>query len=204
MAGSTVATPGPAQADEVGATPAFQTSNPALRALAMFENLLIAALLAATVGTILGQVFFRYALDKPLSWSTEIATDLLVYVAFVGFAIGVRDNAHVALRLLEGRLGLRPRRWLRIGELLVLGTVLTCIGVGGAIYAHEQSDVVSPIGVPLWAAFLALPIGAALGDIHVVVEIVALLRGAEPPGRPGVEPDDAGTADPATPPGGDR
>jgi TRAP-type C4-dicarboxylate transport system permease small subunit len=46
----------------------------------------------------------------------------------------------------------------------------------------EQSDVVSPVGIPLWAAFLPLPLGAVLGSVHLIVEIVALLRGAELPG----------------------
>src|SRR4051812_25896743 len=106
-------------------------------------------LLAGTVLVILAQVFFRYALEQPLSWSNEVATDLLVYIAFVGFAIGVRDNAHVALHLFERRIGVRTRRWLRAGELLMLGAVLAGIGIGGAGYLWEQRDVVSPAGIPL-------------------------------------------------------
>lgn len=164
--------------NEHGATPAFQRSNGALKALALFENVLMLVLLAGTVLVLLAQVFFRYALEKPLSWSNEAATDLLVYVAFIGFAIGIRDNAHVALNLFERRLGARPRRWLRIGELVVLGVVLSCVGIGGALYLYEQRDVVSPVGIPLWAAFLPLPVGALLGMVHIVVEVVALLRGA--------------------------
>lgn len=157
------------------------TTHPALRVLAGAENALIALLLAATVATILVQVFYRYALDRPLSWSNEIATDLLVYVAFVGLAIGVRDNAHVAMRLFEHRLGARSRRALRAAELAVLGTVLACIGAGGAAYAYEQRDVVSPIGLPLWVAFAALPLGGGLGALHALIEIVALFRGADLP-----------------------
>ncbi len=60
----------------------------------------------------------------------------------------------------------------------MLGTVLACIGIGGAAYAYEQRDVVSPIGLPLWVAFAALPLGGGLGALHAVVEIVALFRGA--------------------------
>lgn len=161
-----------------------------LRWLAAAENTLMVLLLAATVLIILAQVFFRYLLDQPLSWSNEAATDLLVYVAFVGFAIGVRDNAHVALNLFEARLSVRPRRILRIGELLILGGVLVCVGIGGVAYMIEQHDVVSPVGIPLWAAFLPLPLGAVLGSVHLVVEIVALLRGAEPPGLPDAVDDD--------------
>lgn len=175
---------------EHGTTPSFQRSNAALRALAGFENALMFIVLAGTVVVILAQIFYRYALEQPLSWSNEAATDLLVYVAFVGFAIGIRDNAHVALNLFETRLGLLPRRVLRIGELVTLGAVLVCIGIGGAAYMIEQSDVVSPVGIPLWAAFLPLPLGAVLGSVHLIVEIVALLRGAELPGLRDTIPED--------------
>ncbi|MFI5915926.1 TRAP transporter small permease [Dactylosporangium sp. NPDC051541] len=151
------------------------------KVLRVVENALIFALLAGTVLVILAQVFFRYALEQPLSWSNEVATDLLVYIAFVGFAIGIRDNAHVALHLFERRIGARTRRWLRVAELLVLGVVLACIGIGGAMYLWEQRDVVSPVGIPLWAAFLPLPLGAVLGLIHIVTHIVDLARGADVP-----------------------
>ncbi len=182
-----------------------RTAHPVLRALAVGENALIAVLLAGTALTILAQIFFRYVLSQSLSWSTEVATDLLIYITFVGFAIGVRDNAHVALHLFENRLGTRARRVLRIVELLILGAVLAAIGAGGAVYAYEQRDVVSPAGVPLWTVFLALPLGGALSLVHVVVEIVALLRGAEAPGLAATvpeEPPEAGVPAPAVPGGG--
>jgi TRAP-type C4-dicarboxylate transport system permease small subunit len=157
-------------------------THPVLHALAVVENALVAVLLTGTALTILAQIFFRYVFAQSLSWSTEVATDLLMYIAFVGFAIGVRDNAHVALHLFESRLGTRARRVLRVAELVILGGVLAAVGVGGAGYAYEQRDVVSPAGIPLWAVFLALPLGAALSVVHVVVEVVALLRGAQAPG----------------------
>jgi TRAP-type C4-dicarboxylate transport system permease small subunit len=156
-----------------------------LRILAEFENLLITLLLIATVLTILAQVFYRYALNQPLSWSNEIATDLLVYLAFVGFAIGVRDNAHVTLHLFDQRLAAGVQRWMRVGELVVLGAVLAGIGWGGARYAAEQNDVHSPIGLPLWVTFAALPLGGLLGLVHVIVEIVTTVGGpGAEPGRP--------------------
>jgi TRAP-type C4-dicarboxylate transport system permease small subunit len=157
-------------------------THPLLRALALAENALITVLLAGTALVLLAQVFFRYALSRPLSWSTEVATDLLAYIALVGFAIGVRDNAHVALDVLESRLGAQARRWLRVAELLVLTAVLVALGVGAIWFAQEQSTEVSPAGIPLWWVIAALPLGCGLGSLHALVEIVALLRGAEAPG----------------------
>jgi TRAP-type transport system small permease protein len=144
-----------------------------VRFLRVAENIVIGVLLAATVLTILAQVFFRYALSQPLSWSTEVATGLLLYIAFIGFAIGVRDNAHVALNLFERRLGDRGRRAVRIIELVALGGVLLALGIGTVQYMAEQSDVTTPAGLPLWTILLAIPLGAALGILHAVVQIVS-------------------------------
>ena len=201
-AGDAPAEPAAGPGERPAAEPGERRPGPALRVLAVAENVLVAVLLVATVLTILAQVLFRYALDRPLSWSTEVATDLLLYIAFVGFAIGVRDNAHVALHLFENRLGVRSRRVLRIVELAILGAVIGAIGYGGAVYGYEQRAEVSPSDIPLWTVFMALPLGGALSLVHVVVEIVALLRGAPAPGlaREVPEPGDAVPA-PAVPGG---
>jgi TRAP-type C4-dicarboxylate transport system permease small subunit len=150
-----------------------------LRAVAAAENVLIGLLLVAIVLVILAQVFFRYVLSQPLSWSIEVATGLLVYIAFIGFAIGVRDNAHVSLNLFERRLGPAARRVVRVVELLALTLVIGAVGVGAIAYLHEQSDVTTPAGLKLWWILLAMPIGAALGCFHAIAGIVAALRGAE-------------------------
>src|SRR4051812_46506295 len=151
-----------------------------MRILRTVENVLVGLLLVATVLTILAQVFFRYVLAQPLSWSTEVATGLLLYIAFIGFAIGVRDNAHVALNLFERRLGPRGRRAARILELVALGAVLLVIGIGAVLYMGEQRDVTTSAGLPLWTILLAIPLGAALGCVHAIAKIAAVRRGAEP------------------------
>ena len=169
-----------------GQTPAHQRSGAFLSAVAATENIVILVLLSSTVLTILAQVLFRRFLDQSLSWSTEVATSLLVYIAFVGFAIGVRDNVHVAMRAFEDRFTPSVQRGLRIVELLVMGTVVAAIGIGGGIYAYQQRDVVTPAGLPLWWSFVALPLGCALGCLHVLVELAAVWRGTAGPALPQV------------------
>ena len=169
-----------------GQTPAHQRSGAVLRSVAAAENVGIFLLLTATVLTILAQVLFRRFLDQPLSWSTEVATSLLVYVAFVGFAIGVRDNVHVAMRAFEDRFTPAVQRGLRVVELLVMGIVVAAIGIGGGTYAYEQRDVITPAGLPLWWSFFALPLGCALGCLHVLVELSAVVRGTADPELPQV------------------
>ncbi len=44
------------------------------------------------------QVVSRYIFDSPLGWTEEIARYLLVIVSFLGAAIGLRRNTHIAFR----------------------------------------------------------------------------------------------------------
>jgi TRAP-type C4-dicarboxylate transport system permease small subunit len=163
----------PARAESDPGEPTPFRRGPVLNGIALAENILIGLLLVGVVLVILTQVFFRYALDRPLSWSTEVATGIMLYVAFVGFAIGVRDNAHVTLNLFERRLTKRGRRIVRIVELVFLGGVLLALGIGTIQYISEQSDVTTPAGIPLWTILLAIPIGSVLGVLHAIVEIIS-------------------------------
>ena len=43
------------------------------------------------------QVFTRYALRNPLFWTTEVSCFMLVYMIFLGAAVALRRNEHVAL-----------------------------------------------------------------------------------------------------------
>jgi len=78
-------------------------------------------LLATIVAVTSMQVFLRYALDAPTSWSEELALLLLIWFGMIAIAIAVRRHGHIAITVLHDRLPPGAARAVSyLAELLVL------------------------------------------------------------------------------------
>ena len=66
----------------------------------------------AMLGAVFFGVVFRF-LNRPLAWSDELSTYLLVWVGFVGWIIAGNRGSHIRVRVLLDRL---PRRAARLGR----------------------------------------------------------------------------------------
>ncbi|UCC99194.1 MAG: TRAP transporter small permease [Phycisphaerales bacterium] len=78
-------------------------------------------------------VFCRFVLLFSLSWVDEVAQILLVWLTFLGAAIGIRERAHYTFEYLAGRLSGRLRRYL-----LLLSHTLTTMAIGLLLYWSSQ------------------------------------------------------------------
>lgn len=68
--------------------------------LTWFLNTLMVVLMTLMVAFIVAQVFFRYVLLKPLSWSEELAGYLFSGVFFFGAVLLYRESRHINMSLL--------------------------------------------------------------------------------------------------------
>lgn len=136
--------------------------------LATVENVAMAAALCGMVGVVLLQIVSRLVLGDALSWSTEVATDLLLWSALLGFAVGVRERGHVALTILEDRLSGLPLYAIRVAQLVVFAFLLGALTYGGIVMVAGELGAVSSAGIPRWIPFASVPVGCALGLVHVV------------------------------------
>ena len=87
-------------------------------------NYLIAAMLAAMVVLVFGNVFMRYALNSGFTISEELSRWLFVWLTFLGAVAALRDNAHLGTDMLVGKLGPLGKR-ICMGLSLVL--MLYCL-----------------------------------------------------------------------------
>lgn len=146
----------------------------------------VLALVAATLVTAHG-VFVRYFLKHPTVWQTETTIYLLMIVAFVGAAYGLKHHAHVGVDLLIEKVPQRPQLVVRvITALMCLAVVLVVMWTAYQNwYEAYLFDHRSPTAFrfPLWIAYAILPLGmlaVALQYLAMIAEGLMALAGKMP------------------------
>lgn len=139
-----------------------------IRLIFGFEDAVLALLLVAVFVVVLIQVASRFIFHAPLSWTTEVSVSLMIWLAFIGLAVGIRDKAHVSFELLEDRVRGRFRVLLGLAQAMVLGFFLIVVGYGGVGLVQLGLGQLTPAGLPQWFSFSAVPTGCALGLLHLI------------------------------------
>src|SRR5271166_2398067 len=130
-----------------------------------------AALVAVEIVILFAGVVARYAFDRPLTWSDELAAILFLWLAMLGAVIAFRRDEHMRMTAIVGMLGASMREKLdtfATGAALVL---LLLIARPAYEYAREEAFITTPALeiTNAWRA-AALPVGTTL------MAIFALLR----------------------------
>jgi TRAP-type C4-dicarboxylate transport system permease small subunit len=127
-----------------------------------------------------------------LSWATELATYMFVWMAKFGAALGVRTGIHVGVDVFVKRLNPAARKPVIVFALLCGALFTGVIGTLGAVYVHElDPDQVSPeLEWPSWIIYLCIPLGSSLMCYRVLQVMWRFLRtGVVPHPAHGIEYD---------------
>lgn len=140
-------------------------------------------LVAGLVLDVLWQVFSRFVLNDPSSWTDELATLLIIWVAMIGASVAFIRNNHLGVDYFVGKLKPRPRL---ISEILVQGLIclfaVTVLLLGGAklVTLTLLTEQVSPaLLVKMGHVYMALPLSGlviALTSIETAVEKIGALN----------------------------
>lgn len=133
------------------------------------------------VATVCYDAVMRYAFLAPTSWSLEVNTFLIVYLALIPAADVLRTDDHLRITFLIDRLGGGARRALAaVTGLLGVGfcAVLVWRGAVMSLQAYEYGERMStPLGTPMALPYLLIPIGFGVLALRFAVNLVAALRG---------------------------
>lgn len=127
-------------------------------------------LLITTVVVTLTQIFFRYVLNASLSWPEELARWAFVWMVFVGMAVGLRRNSHIAIDLLRRNLSVR---WQPVHtiftQVVICATSIALLRHGWDLVS--RSTYVSPaLEWHFRYLYAAVPCGAALNLFYLARE----------------------------------
>jgi tripartite ATP-independent transporter DctM subunit len=153
--------------------------------LGLLVEIPAALLVVAEVFTLFAGVVARYALQRPLIWSDELASILFLWLAMLGAAVAFRRSEHMRMTAVVGNAKPAMRAYLDVVATSAALAFLLLI-VGPAYhYAYEESFITTPalqisntwraaalpVGVCLMALFALLRL-ARVGDIRLVLRAV--------------------------------
>jgi len=142
---------------------------------------------------ILIEVFTRYILRDPATWTLPLSAYFLLYVIYLSTAYTLEQGGHVGMGFVVEML---PARWRagceRLQHFLGLSFVLLFFWQSWRLAERaivEGERDISTLNMPLFAIIVILPVGLALMALTYLCMIVdAFLR----PGRPSLpEPSDS-------------
>ncbi|PTX53976.1 TRAP-type C4-dicarboxylate transport system permease small subunit [Melghirimyces profundicolus] len=118
----------------------------------------IQVLLVLTVLIVLVQVGLRYFFSYTPSWSEELTLVLLIWISFIGIAVGFRENLHIAVEFVVNRFPEGVRNGLEwLTRLLVL--VLGCLFIyfGGQFTIMMSNTAMPGTQLPLAVMYFCIP-----------------------------------------------
>ncbi len=135
------------------------------RILDKFLEVLVMVAVAVLVIDVLWQVFTRFVMGDPSSWTEELATFLLIWVALLGAAVALGRGAHLGIDYFASKLPetCRIRTELFVFAVVTLFSLLVMV-IGGMslvkqTLALEQISVA--LHIPMGYVYLAIPISGA-------------------------------------------
>lgn len=146
----------------------------------------IALLLAGMVLNVVWQVFTRFALQTPSSYTEELARFSMIWLGLLGAAYCSGQKAHLALDLLTLRLQGGRRRALEVfiqGCLLAFALAVLVGGGSRLVWITlELGQTSAALQWKLGYIYLAVPASGLLMAVYALLDLVTALRGETRPG----------------------
>lgn len=130
---------------------------------------LAAILLVLVIAFNLAQVFFRYVLVDPLSWSEETMRYTTTWLVLLAGSAALFRGEHMVISLFDNVQSPRLRTSVRMAVLAsIAGFCLLLIWEGYPAAIDNMRQVSPAMRIPMTIPYLAIPVGATLMLVKVL------------------------------------
>lgn len=141
---------------------------------------LVMAVVAVLVLDVLLQVFTRFVLNKPSSWTEELAVFMLIWVSLLGAAVALGRGAHLGIDYFVGKLRERLRLATEVFVFFCVAAFSFLVMVlGGIDLVRSTLELGQPspaLNVQMGHVYLAVPISGFFLTLYAVIAFVERLR----------------------------
>ena len=138
-------------------------------------GIVLSAIMGLMVLNVLWQVFTRFVVGTPSSFTDELARYLMIWVGVLGAAYISGRRMHVAIDLLPARLNKEGQTRLKIAaNLLIILFCLVALVVGGIrlVYITFVLEQYSPaLQIPLALVYAVIPLSGLLIIYYKISDI---------------------------------
>jgi TRAP-type C4-dicarboxylate transport system permease small subunit len=156
----------------------------------VFEGFLKFALLvlfAIIIVCVSLQVFYRYVLNDPLTWSEELARFAFMWMVFLGLGLAERDDQHIAVDFFVGKMPAGVQRVVRIVVEIFCIVVLAIASYKSLGVIQVQSAMRSvALNISMAYFAVAVPIGFVILCFYKFYSIARIAKTKDFTSTPGV------------------
>ena len=150
-------------------------------ALTRLLNLLAGVSFLVMVALTCWQVFTRYILDNPSSWSEELVSYMFAWMSLLGAFIVTSERGHMNIPILVDMTKPGVQKLLLcLGETIAFLFSLVILVFGGVQIANlAMGQMTSSLGVPIGIFYVVLPLCGVLNMLFTALNIIEILSNRE-------------------------
>ena len=148
---------------------------------------MLMVIMAVMVINVTWQVFSRYVLQSPSSFTDELSRYLLVWLGMLGAAYVAGQGNHLAIDILPTKLtGEAKRKLLMVINLVIILFVIPVMIMGGAnlvyiTYILEQKS--ATLQLPLAYVYMMIPFSGLLVLFYQLADLTTLIKKQDDPNQ---------------------
>lgn len=148
-------------------------------ALTKLLNVLAGISFIAMVVLTCWQVFTRYVLQNPSSWSEELVSYLFAWASLLGATLITGERGHMNIPIIVERLKPSAQKALGIfGELVAFAFSAIILVYGGIqISQLAMGQMTSSLGVAVGIFYVVMPLCGILNMVYTILNIVDICKG---------------------------
>lgn len=125
--------------------------------------------MSVVFATVVAEVVLRYGFTSSLIFSEELTRYTMVWVAFLGGVVALRDGAHVATGGIGDRFGPAVGRAASLlADGLALLFLLTLAWASVQTLPNQRDQYTTTLEISIFWFYLAIPIGSVLMALVIV------------------------------------
>lgn len=125
------------------------------------------------------QVFTRYVLKNPSSWSEELVGYMFAWMSLFGAALVVGERGHMNIPVVVERFGMGARKFFAIFAEIIACLFAAIIHVFGGwqIAQLAMGQMTSSLGVAIGVFYWVMPVCGAVNVIYTIMNIIEICNG---------------------------